>query len=102
MAPKSHKEVEVTEDGNTPLKYKYLKIVLILVPNGPIALPLVLHSWYEVWMNIWTYNMKETNILLYTDVKFCYRESFLISSIMKPAFQNKIHYRAFEKMCILK
>lgn len=33
-------------------------------------------------MSIYTNNMKETNILLYTDVKYSNSESFLISSIV--------------------
>ena len=50
-------------------------------------------------MSIYTNNMKETNILLYTDVKYCNSESFLISNLMRAAFKSKILNRELLKKC---
>ena len=40
-------------------------------------------------MSICTNNIKETKILLYTDVKSCNSESFLILSVMRATFKKK-------------
>ena len=67
------------------------------VQKRPIAWPPAAASTHRkintVDVSINTNNMKDTNFILYTDVKYCNSESFLIPCIMRVAFKNKIYDR---------